>query len=104
MILLLKIDFREIGRGSIGEEEAFIKIGPISLTKGAHTLEISYPEARNLLNVDDYSSYAQDSKLRKEELPSDIRKTLAAINFVNEDKIIKLPVEDFNPFKVRYWL
>ncbi len=99
--IVAKIDFREIGRGSIGEEEAFIKIGPISLTKGAHTLEISYPEARNLLNVDDYSSYAQDSKLRKEELPSDIRKTLAAINFVNEDKIIKLPVEDFNPL-LRY--
>ncbi|PJE67492.1 hypothetical protein COU95_02120, partial [Candidatus Shapirobacteria bacterium CG10_big_fil_rev_8_21_14_0_10_40_9] len=99
--IVARIDSREIGIGSISEEEAFIKIGPVGLTRGAHILEISYPEAKNLLDIDDYSSYAQDSKLRKDELPGNIQKTLAAVNFANEDKVIKLPIKGFNPF-LRY--
>lgn len=99
--IVAKIDSREIGSSSISEDEAFIKIGPVSLTRGVHILEIFYPEARNLLDINDYSSYAENTKLRKDELPSDVRKTLTAVNFANEDKVIKLPIKGFNPF-LRY--
>lgn len=97
----VKIDGIEINRQLIGEREAFIEIGPLKLEKGNHVAQITYPKQENLMKISDFSQYIAGTNLREEEYPSDTKRTLMAFNPANEEKTIKLPVENFNPF-IRY--
>lgn len=95
------VDSKIISSNLFSDNDSLITIGPIKLQKGKHTFEVKYPEALGLLVEKDYSFSSKDLNLKKEELPSDLSKTLVAYNSTNDPKRIKLSVNNFNPF-LRY--
>lgn len=92
------IDSKVISSDLINDNDSLINVGPVKLLKGLHTIEVKYPEAENLIVEKDYSFNSKDLNLKKEELPSNLSKTLVAYNSTNDPKIIKLSVNNFNPF------
>ncbi|MBI3397346.1 DUF3367 domain-containing protein [Candidatus Woesebacteria bacterium] len=99
--LKITIDSNTLEPSKLSEGESFIKVGPLSLGRGVHTLEVMYPITENLADVKDFSSFSEDAGLRKEELPSDTKNVLSAVNLSGYDQRITIPVKSFNPF-LRY--
>lgn len=97
----IQLDSRQIDRGLISQNDSLIKVGPLRLTEGPHLLRVDFPEAFNILGISDFSSYSKDLGLRSEALPSDVKQTLVAFNSADVQKVISLPVRNFNPF-VKY--
>lgn len=99
--ITIRLDEVDIDPSLINETDGYLTISSLRLKKGEHLLTVTFPEPPNLLDVRDFSSFAEGINLRKEELPENPAKTLVAVNLTDKERLIRLPVAGFNPF-VRY--
>lgn len=99
--ITIRLDKVDIDPSLVSETDGYLAISSLRLKKGEHLLVVTFPEPPNLLGVGDFSSFAEGINLRKEELPENPAKTLAAVNLNDKERLLKLPVLGFNPF-VRY--
>lgn len=95
-----QIDSKAIDPSFVDETDSFYKINPIHVASGEHKIQIKIPAPVNLIkkfNFTEENIYAKE-RLSTEELPIDLSNILVAFSDMNKEKVVDIPLDNFDPF------